>query len=276
VIPAPVEGVLNFPFFRSELIVAADQNGVPGEWRGIEGSAGAAFLRSGDPLYGAIGVKALDSGRAVTVLHSEKRSYVCVLDLEAARLEEKALLRIARGRWSGLAWRADVQQPRGALWLYTNNGKLSAKHRETTLWRIDYALDTKQQRLQIQTTRLTGEREVSGVCVIDYAPFTLACWNHGYAIKTVEAMRCRVYSHPQGVVAEAGVDIASLQHGFPETPATEIESFGRTLKRPAHPALPVGGFELAGKYYLAHPLNAHRSFPTGFQFGSFTLDPAML
>lgn len=251
-------------------MVAHDVNGVPGAWRPIEGSDGALAVRTGSGVYRTIETQAFDATHAIALLHLDGRNRLCVVDPAGARIAQALPLRIAKGSWCVKSWRVATEAGGGSIWLATDNGKLSAAHRDSTLWRIDYGIAantrTRGGALPLRATRLTDDRVVTASVALDYAQDTLVLWHHGHGIKQVDPMRGALYRHRMAGEWRV-LDAAGLAATLPCKPSAVVEHFGRSMERPAAPALPEHGFTFAGRRIMVHASAPGTGFPVAWAFG---------
>lgn len=260
------------------LHVADDLQGVPQAWRPIQGAEGA--LPVDTVLTGAMQARAYDETQVATLLTMAGSTRLCLLDLAEARLTQAVALRIPKGHWRVLAWRAGAGGEGGEFWLHASNDKLSARHRDSSLWRVAYGAAAGRGKkrsssgLPVLAERLTEDRLVSGAAAMDYADLTLLLWQHGQGIKNVEPMRC--VAHPlTGASQDPPVwDCARLAESLPQAPARAVMAFGRTMQRPAEPLLPARGFDFAGQRVLVFDeCSAPAGFPDSALLG--TVEPAV-
>ncbi|MNK40629.1 hypothetical protein D3C87_592790 [compost metagenome] len=260
------------------LHVAADRQGVPQAWRPIEGAEGA--LPMDTVLTGAMQARAYDETQVVTLLTMAGATRLCLLDLAEARLTQAVALRIPKGHWRVLAWRADAAGEGGEFWLHASNDKLSIRHRDSSLWRVTYGAAAGRGKkrsspgLPVLAERITEDRLVAGAVAMDYADFTLLLWQHGQGIKNVEPMRCAVHPLAGPLQETTAWDCARLADSLPQAPAREVMAFGRTMQRPAEPSLPARGFDFAGQRVLVFDeCSAPAGFPDSALLG--TVEPAV-
>lgn len=251
-------------------MVAEDRHGLPGEWRPIEGGDGALPVRAGDGLRRTVETQPFDADHAVALLHLDNRTRLCLVDPVAARITQAMPVRIAKGNWCVKSWRLMPEAAGGSVWLANDNGKQSAAHRDSTLWRIDYGAaaspPARRGTLPVHATRLTDDRVVTASVALDYAQDTLVLWHHGHGVRHVDPMRGVLYRRTQA--GEWHVrDAAGLAGTLPAKPAATIEHFGRPMERPATACLPEHGFTFAGRWIMAHALAPEMGFPTGWMFG---------
>jgi hypothetical protein len=198
------------------------------------------------------------------------------VDLASASIAQQIPLRIARGTWEIKAWQVLPDKAGGTVWLYTNNNKLSAKHRDWTLWRIAYGSAAKARpkdgALPVQIERMTDDRVVTGAAVLTYPDFTLAFWNNGIGIKNAEPLRCFGYWRDVGASNWQAHDIASVVTHLPRYPAGVTRHMGRLLESPSGPSLPERGVDFAGRALMVHALRESGRHPTGYVFGEIRTD----
>lgn len=254
-------------------MVADDAHGLPGEWRPVEGSDGAVPVRMGGGLYRTVEMQAFDATHTIVLLHLDNRTRLCLVDPAGTRIAQALPLRIAKGSWCVKSWRVMTEAAGGSVWLATDNGKLSAAHRDSTLWRVDYGAATgapgRRGTLPLRATRLTDDRVVTASVALDYAQDTLVLWHHGHGVKQVDPMRGELL-RPTQAGEWRMLDAAGLAASLPQRPAAVIEHFGRPVERPPMAFLPDHGFTFAGRRIMVHASAPATAFPTGWTFGSIS------
>lgn len=277
-LPESVSEADAFLNVHRQLHVADDRQGVPQAWRPVQGAQGSLPLDT--VLNGAMQARAYDDTQVVTLLATAGGARLCLLDLAEARLTQAVALRIPKGHWRVLAWRAGAAGEGGEFWLHASNDKLSTRHRDSALWRVAYGAAAGRGKkragagLPVLAERLTEDRLVSGAAVTDFADLTLLLWQHGQGIKNVEPMRCM--AHPLGAALQdpPAWDCARLAESLPQAPAREVMAFGRTMQRPAEPLLPARGLDFAGQRVLVFDeCSAAAGFPDSALLG--TVGPAV-
>lgn len=254
----------------SAWMVAEDQEGVPSVWRLLEGGEGMLPVKAGDGIHAMAQAHAFDACHAVALMRLGNRTSLCLADPVTARVTQTVPVRAPKGRWCVKAWTAPPAAAGGSVWLATDNGKLSAAHRDSTLWCVDYGSATggaaRRAALPTRVTRLTEDRVVTASVALDFADDTCVLWQHGHGIKRAEPMRGMLYrQNPQGEWAAR--DVASLAETLPQTTAAVVEHFGRPIERAPMPRLPGHGFTFAGRRIVVHALTPGLGFPTGWAFG---------
>jgi hypothetical protein len=252
--------------------VADDVQGLPGAWRPVAGGEEAIPIRHGARLFGTADAQSHDARHLAMLLQIGGRGSLCLLDPAAAAITHTAPLRIARGAWTMKAWHVPAGEAGGYVWLYTSNDKLSAKHRDATLWRIAYGAaaqaKAKKNSLATRLERLTEDRVVTGSAILDYADFTLALWDHGLGVKHIEPLRCVAYPLAEAEPQAAARLVPALADSLPHWPAQAIEHFGRPMEQPSRPRLPEQGFTFSGKRLAMYPTHgATPGFADGFELG---------
>ena len=202
---------LFMPLSWRTLQIARDHAGIPAAWRLLEGGEDALPVHTAQPY---------DSAHAVMLLHIGRHTCLCLIDLARARIAQASPLRIAARYWSVAAWRCLPGEGGGTFWLRTDNAKASARHRDSTLWRVDYGAAVpaelrKRGVLPVRMERLTDERAVADSVVLDYADCTLALWDHGNGTAHVDAMRCMFFRRGGDGVDYLAVPLAEFADQLP-------------------------------------------------------------
>lgn len=253
---------------QRKLVVAQARDGLPDCWLAMESAGEVQPAQTEDWLPALAAPQPYDATHAVMLAQSQNRTALCLLDLANAKVEQAAVVRIARGYWRVKAWNPRTDTAGGSLWLWTSNNKLSAKHRDSTLWRIDYGNAVKKPRgkidgLPMKIERLDEDREITGSTIINFDDFTLAMWNRGHGIKHVDPMRCRAYRHDD---AAQPMDVSYLEPGLPFAPAGVTRHFDKDVEYPSVARVPELGFDFAGRRLLAYTQKENTGFPTGYFF----------
>lgn len=240
------------------LQIARDHAGMPTAWRLLEGGEDALPVSMGrSPDGHGAAAQPYDSAHAVMLLHRGRHTCLCLIDLAGARITQALPLPIAARYWSVAAWTCLPGEGGGTFWLRTDNAKASARHRDSTLWRVDYGAAVpaelrKRGVLPIRLERLTEERAVTDSVVLDYADCTLALWDHGNGITHVDAMRCMFFRRGDDRAADLAVHLAEFADQLPRSPERPGEHGGRPVTLPSRPRLPHLGFDFAGRRLVVY------------------------
>jgi hypothetical protein len=197
----------------------------------------------------------------VVLLRHRNKTRLLLVRLSDQSVVQDWPIRIARGSWKVAGWQIDpAEYCGGSIWLSTSNDKVSAKHRDHALWRIDYGERSAKRGKdwKPRAVRLSEDRSISRASVLAYDDVALLMWEDGFNLVKPNKLRCfscrlgaPTPGTPPGWLVE---EEPYLLRSMPMSDAREIEHFGRKIMVPAAPRFPIHLMSCGGRYGAFHAI----------------------